>query len=235
MNFEISEANIWELVIVNHSNVFCHVGLETELLPWYNSAQASLDMDGLTTAIEFLPPRSVVVLQIAGNNPTGCDPSQSQWQALAQVFARHDHLAFFDAAYPGFVTGDVELDCEPIRVFAKTNIPIILAATFGKSFGLYGERVGILSITLPSRAVAGRMEDQMKLMARAETGAQPAFGASIVEIILSDSVLRGEWQSSMRQMAADLQRRRAALKAELVALGTPGDWDTITKQAGMFL
>lgn len=220
---------------MNHANVFNHVGLETELLPWYSSALASLDIDALMESIESLPPRSVIVLQTAGNNPTGCDPSKSQWRAVAEVFARRHHLAFLDAAYPGFVTGDVELDCEPIRIFAEANVPIVLAATFGKSFGLYGERVGILTITSPSKGVAGRVEDHMKLLARAETGAQPAFGAAIVEIILSDSELRRTWQDSVRQMAAELQKRRALLKAELVTLQTPGRWDIITEQVGMFL
>lgn len=220
---------------MNHANVFNYVGLETELLPWYSSALASLDIDALIESIESLPPRSVIVLQTAGNNPTGCDPSKSQWRTVAEVFARRHHLAFLDAAYPGFVTGDVELDCEPIRIFAEANVPIVLAATFGKSFGLYGERVGILTITSPSKGVASRVEDHMKLLARAETGAQPAFGAAIVEIILSDSELRRTWQDSVRQMAAELQKRRALLKAELVTLQTPGRWDIITEQVGMFL
>ncbi|KAG5981320.1 hypothetical protein E4U55_003071 [Claviceps digitariae] len=220
---------------VNHSNVFRYVGFETHLLPWYSPALAALDMDALIEVIDALPPKSVIVLQTAGNNPTGCDPSMSQWRALAEVFARRNHLAFLDAAYPGFVTGDVESDCEPIRIFAAANVPIVLAATFGKSFGLYGERVGILTMTLPSRDVTRRVEDHMKLLARAETGAQPAFGAAIVEIILSDHELRRSWQDSVGHMAAELQRRRAMLKGELVALGTPGHWESITKQVGMFL
>lgn len=236
LSFPFKKANKWEFrLAVNHGNVFRYVGLETELLPWYNSALASLDIDALIDAIESLPPRSVIVLQTAGNNPTGCDPSPSQWRALAEVFARREHLAFLDAAYPGFVTGDVEQDCEPIRMFAKANVPIVLAATFGKSFGLYGERVGILTVTLPSRDVASKVEDHMKLLARAETGAQPAFGAAIVEIILADRELRRLWQGSVGEIATELRRRRALLRAELERLGTPGRWHRITEQVGMFL
>ncbi|KAG6013922.1 hypothetical protein E4U43_007045 [Claviceps pusilla] len=234
-NGERGKIYIPEQTWVNHSNVFRHVGLETHLLPWYSPSLASLDMDALIKAIDTLPARSVIVLQTAGNNPTGCDPSLSQWRALAEVFARREHLAFLDAAYPGFVTGDVELDCEPIRIFAAANIPIVLAATFGKSFGLYGERVGILTVTLPSKEATRKVEDHMKLLARAETGAQPAFGAAIVEMILSDPELRRSWQDSVCNMAAELQQRRSLLKAELVALGTPGRWDNVTKQVGMFL
>ncbi|KAG6009347.1 hypothetical protein E4U21_002655 [Claviceps maximensis] len=231
---ECRKVYIPEQTWVNHANVFRYVGFEVHFLPWYSPALASLDMDVLVKAIDALPPRSVIILQTAGNNPTGCDPSPSGWRTLGEVFARHQHLAFLDAAYPGFVTGDVELDCEPIRILAAANVPIVLAATFGKSFGLYGERVGILSVTLPSRDVAGRAEDHMKLQARAETGAQPAFGAAIVEIILADPELRRSWQDSVGHMAAELQRRRALLKAELVALGTPGRWNSITEQVGMF-
>ncbi|KAG5942882.1 hypothetical protein E4U53_007149 [Claviceps sorghi] len=232
---EPADVYIPEQTWVNHGNVFRHAGWQTRSLPWYSPGRAALDMEALVEAIDGLPPRSVIVLQTAGNNPTGCDPCPSQWRALAEVFARGGHLAFLDAAYPGFVTGDVEADCAPIRVFAAANVPVVLAATFGKSMGLYGERVGLLAVTLPGRDAARRAEDHMKLLARAETGAQPAFGAAVAEMILSDPGLRGSWRDSLGRMAAELRRRRTLLRAELEALGTPGRWDGITRQVGMFL
>lgn len=219
----------------NHPNVFHHVGLETQSLPWYNRTTASLDFDGLLEAVNSLPNESVVVLQVAGNNPTGCDPSASQWRTLSKIFARRRHFAFFDAAYPGFVTGDVEKDCESVRSFVAAGIPMLLAATHGKTFGLYGERVGILSIICPSSGVATRVEGQMSLLARAETGAPPSFGAAIVEIILSHPELKCSWERSVRGMAEQLLRRRQALQSELMALSPSQDWDPITRQTGMFL
>ncbi|KJZ77311.1 hypothetical protein HIM_03035 [Hirsutella minnesotensis 3608] len=220
---------------VNHRRVFHHVGLETGSLPWYNHATASLDIDALEAAIDLLPEKSVIVLQTAGNNPTGCDPSASQWRRLAAAFARHGHFAFLDASYPGFVTGDVEKDCEPIRLFAEANIPLLLAATYGKAFGLYGERVGILSITSSSRDLATRIERQMSLLARAETGSQPAFGAAIVTMILSDSELKRTWEGNLKEMVAQLVSRRDLLRKELAARSTLRNWDVVARQAGMFL
>ncbi|PHH82419.1 hypothetical protein CDD83_3276 [Cordyceps sp. RAO-2017] len=220
---------------VNHPRLFHHVGLETGSLPWYNHGTASLDIDALIAAIDSLPKKSVIVLQTAGNNPTGCDPSASQWRMLANAFARHGHFAFLDASYPGFATGDIDVDCEPIRLFAEAGIPLLIAATFGKAFGLYGERVGVLSITSPSRDIAARIERQMSLLARAETGAQPAFGAAIVEMILSNPDLKRIWERNLKEMVEQLVSRRELLWRELAALDAAGDWDAITRQAGMFL
>ncbi|KAI1826173.1 aspartate aminotransferase [Xylaria intraflava] len=218
----------------NHPNVFHHVGFETESLPWYSSKTNSLDIDALITGISALPPSSVIVLQTAGNNPTGCDPSAADWARIADCFVAGHHLAFLDAAYPGFVTGDFEKDCEPIRIFADAGIPLLLATTYGKAFGLYGERVGTLFITMDSNDSARRVEGHMKLLARAETGAQPSFGAAIVQTILSDRDLRRAWQEDLAHMASELNTRRHRLFAELQKLDGVKDWSFIRDQAGMF-
>lgn len=221
-------------LLANHHGVFRHVGLETACLPWYHHESQSLDIDSLLSAIHRLPLRSVIVLQTAGQNPTGFDPSPSDWQKLSDALVRGGHLAFLDAAYPGFVSGDFETDCAPIRLFAAAGIPILLAATYGKAFGLYGERVGLLSVTMPSADTAYRAVGQMKLLARAETGAQPAFGAAIIQTILGDPQLRRNWESDLGHMAGEMKSRRRSLLDELERLGTPGDWSFLVKQAGMF-
>lgn len=135
----------------------------------------------------------------------------------------------------GFVTGEAEEDCEPIRKFVKAGIPLLVAATYGKAFGLYGERVGHLCVTAPNSEVASRIEKQMKLMARAETGAMPRFGALIVSTILGDAELKRAWEADLREIARQLRERRAMLKQALEKMGAPGDWKFITEQKGMFL
>jgi aspartate aminotransferase len=182
-----------------------------------------------------MPSRSIVVLQVCGNNPTGCDPSTSEWADLACTFQCMGHFAFLDISYPGFVSGSAELDCAPIRLFAGAGIPMLVAATYSKAFGLYGERVGHLCVPLPSVEATARVEKQMKLLARAETGAQPRFGAKLVEIILGTPQLRAMWESDLKRMARDLAARRERLKMALLELDTPGDWSFVTDQAGMFL
>lgn len=175
------------------------------------------------------------MLQVCGNNPTGCDPSSSEWDTIAKTFTARNHFAFLDVSYMGFVTGEAEEDCEPIRKFVKAGIPLLVAATYGKAFGLYGERVGHLCVTAPNSEVASRIEKQMKLMARAETGAMPRFGALIVSTILGDAELKRAWEADLREIARQLHYRRAMLKQALEKMGAPGDWKFITEQKGMFL
>ena len=111
---------------------------------------------------------------------------------------------------------------------------MLLAATYGKAFGLYGERVGFLSVIAPSEEVGKRIETQMKLLARAETGAMPVFGARIVEIILSDMDLKRIWEREVREVSEELKQRRRVLRETLERLGTPGNWNYLTDQCGMF-
>ena len=219
---------------MNHPNVFSHVGIEPVALPYYNASTHALDADALTAAIVALPRQSVIVLQTSGNNPTGCDPTPSEWRMLAQTFRACGHFAFLDAAYLGFVSGSADADCEAIHIFVEAEVPLLVAATYGKAFGLYGERVGILSVTAPSAPVAERIEKQMKLLARAETGAMPAFGAKILETILGDAEMKRVWEDDLRDMAGQFVERRARLKDLLDGLGTPGNWSFIKEQAGMF-
>ena len=113
-------------------------------------------------------------------------------------------------------------------------MPMLLAATYGKAFGLYGERVGFLSVIAPSEEVGKRIETQMKLLARAETGAMPAFGARIVEIILGDMELKRIWEGEVREISKELRQRRRVLREGLEGLGTAGEWNYLTDQCGMF-
>ena len=224
----------------NHPNVFASQGLQTTSLPCYNPSENSLAFSTLLSALGAIPERSVVVLQTSSHNPTGCDPTLEQWQQLAEIFKRRNLCAFLDAAYLGFVTGDVYADAESIRIFVNMGIPLLLAATYGKAFGLYGERVGSLSVIAPDVDVARKVEKQMKLMARAETGAQPAFGARIVEMILCDRKLRSLWEEDVRGIANELTVRRGWLKTAMEQKGTAlpgigaGGWDFLETQTGIF-
>ncbi|KAF4465927.1 Pyridoxal phosphate-dependent transferase major region subdomain 2 [Fusarium albosuccineum] len=220
---------------VNHRNVFQDAGFETANLPYYSPSTHAFDFDSFNEALGRIPPQSIVVLQVCGNNPTGCDPSAEEWERLAQTFQAKHHFAFLDLSYPGFVSGSVAEDCAPIRMLAELGTPLLLAATYGKSFGLYGERVGHLCVPLPTTQAAVRAEQQMKLLARAETGAQPRFGAKLVASILGTPRIRTVWEEDLRGMARDMAERRQLLERELVKQNAPGDWSFVTSQVGMFL
>lgn len=221
-------------VLVNHPNVFSFLGLEPKPLPYYNPSTRGIDFAALILAIASLPPQSVIVLQTAAQNPTGCDPTAAQWREFARTFKSLDHFAFLDAAYLGFVSGDAYTDAESVRIFADMGVPLLLAATYGKAFGLYSERVGFMMVIAPNGEVGKRIENHMKLLARAETGAQPAFGAKIVELILTDATLKRRWEADVQKIAGQLRERRVKLRGRLEALETPGTWHHISDQAGMF-
>ncbi|KAJ5094990.1 hypothetical protein N7532_007281 [Penicillium argentinense] len=219
---------------LNHSFVFKTAGIKPAFIPYFNNKTNAFDFAGFTSAIRSLPAQSVILLQSGAQNPTGCDPSPDQWQELASMFSERGHFAFFDAAYPGFASGDIDRDLEGVRLFAEREIPLIFVSTYGKCFGLYSERVGFLSILAPDEEVGKRIEIQLKLLARAESGAPPDFGAKIVETVLSDESLERQWRGEVRDMASRLKDRRVALRNRLEELGTPGDWRHITEQNGMF-
>ncbi|KAJ5663068.1 hypothetical protein N7507_003799, partial [Penicillium longicatenatum] len=219
---------------MNHSHLFQYAGIKPTLLPYFSSKTNSLDFVRFSEAIKSLPAQSVVLLQSGAQNPTGCDPSSDQWRELASIFSQHGHLAFFDASYPGFASGEIDTDLESVRLFAEHEIPLVFVSTYGKSFGLYSERVGILSFLAPSEEAAKRIGKHLSLLARAETGAPPDFGSKIIETVLSDEALERQWRDEVRDMANQLKYRRFALREMLEELETPGDWRHITDQNGMF-
>ena len=221
---------------MNYRNIFGALGLECVDLPYYDNSTRTLDFDNYKAAIMNLPVCSVVILQVSAHNPTGCDPSIDQWLELSQIFLHRGHFAFLDSAYLGLVSGnpDSVLDTGSIRLFAESGVPMLLAATFGKCFSLYGERVGFLSMPAPSRDIQKRMQKHMVLLARSQTRASPSFGAKIVEIILTDRELKKQWEGDLNEIATELRNRRRLLKEELRFLQTPGEREFITEQVGMF-
>lgn len=219
----------------NHPNIFQSQSIQTHPLPYHNPTTHSLDFAAFTKAIASLPDHSVIVLQASSHNPTGCDPTPSQWRELASLFLIHNHFAFFDAAYLGFVSGDAHNDAESIRICADAGVPLLLAMTYGKPFGLYGERVGIMMIVAPDEKVAGKVESQFKCLAREETGAMPAFGARLVEMVLSDTEgLRKVWEDDVRETARQLRTRRVRLRGLLEEMGMKGSWGYVEEQVGLF-
>ncbi|KAJ5095774.1 hypothetical protein NUU61_005130 [Penicillium alfredii] len=219
---------------VNHRNVFRTLDIQPIELPYYDPSTKSLNWTAFKDSIASLPTQSVVLLQTAAHNPTGCDPTPEQWKELIQIFLARRHFAFLDAAYLGLVSGDPDVDANTIRLFEAAGVPLLLAGTFGKSFGLYGERVGMLSVIAPSPEIKARMQKQMTLLARSETGSSPAFGARIVETVWGDEAIKKVWIKDVKGIADELRRRRQTLKDELARLGTPGKWDFLTQQVGMF-
>jgi len=186
--------------------------------------------------IEEAPEDSVIVLHMAAHNPTGCDLTQEQWQQVADVMEKRNLFPFIDAAYQGFATGDLETDAWPVRYLVQRGFELFVAQSFSKSMALYGERIGCLIVVLAE----GRTQDttnilgQLKLVARAMYMTPPKYGAEIVSRVLSDPALMEEWKKCLKVMVDRIQAMRTGLKGRLEKLGTPGNWDHITNQIGMF-
>jgi len=132
------------------------------------------------------PEGSVVVLHGCAHNPTGIDPSGEQWAALAELCARRRLLPFFDVAYQGFASGDLDVDAAAPRLFAAAGLELLVAQSYSKNLGLYSDRVGALNVLLADARTAPAVLSQLKRIARSMYSNPPAHGAKLVAEVLGD-------------------------------------------------
>merc|ERR1712139_576040 len=165
---------------------------------------------------------------------TGVDPTAAQWDQIKAVCQAKGHLCWFDSAYQGFATGDLETDAYALRSFAEAGLPIFVSQSFAKNFGLYGERAGTFSLTCSSPDEVKNVMSQLDVIIRNLYSNPPKHGANIVKLVLKNPELEQEWRDELKAMSVRIQDMRKALYDELVRLGTPGSWKHITDQIGMF-
>ena len=184
--------------------------------------------------IEAAPDGSVFLLHACAHNPTGVDPTREQWAEVSAKILAKGHHVLMDCAYQGFASGDAEADASAIRRFLDDGHSLLLAQSFAKNFGLYGERVGTLSVACADAAEKERVMSQLKLIIRPMYSTPPASGARIVSTILQDDVLNPQWYAECKGMADRIIGARATLKQHLVDGGATRNWDHVTNQIGMF-
>ncbi len=222
----------------NHVPIFNNVGLPHALYPYFDKQSRGLDFAGMTAAIDAAPARSVVLLHACAHNPTGVDPTEAQWRELAAIMRRKQHLPFFDCAYQGFASGDLDRDADAVRYFVAEGFEMLIAQSFAKNFGLYGERAGCLHYVAPPTAdaatVKARVGSQLAVLQRSEISNPPIYGARVAATVLNNPALLAEWKENLKTMAGRIIGMRTALRERLEALGTPGTWNHITDQIGMF-
>ncbi|KAI9224792.1 aspartate aminotransferase [Blastocladiella britannica] len=218
----------------NHRAIFLDAGFsDVQEYSYYHSETRGLDLEGMLRDLRAAPVGSIVVLHACAHNPTGVDPTEAQWSVIADVMAEKHHVAFFDCAYQGFASGDLDKDARAVRYFAE-RMELLVAQSFAKNFGLYNERCGNLSVVAASKEAAAAARSQMAKLQRAAISNPPAFGARIVSTVLNDAALYAEWKENLRTMSGRIQAMRLDLFAELQRLGTPGSWQHILDQIGMF-
>lgn len=220
---------------VNHFAIFKNVGIDPVTYPYYDPKTIGLDIDGFLNSLKTAPARSVFLLHACAHNPTGVDPTREQWGKIADVILEKGHYAFFDCAYQGFASGDLDNDAWTVREFVKRSVPMLVCQSFAKNAGLYGERVGALHVVASTSAIADRVQSQLSVLERSEISNPPAHGARLVALILNKADLFDEWKRDIKTMAERIIAMRKELFRLLTEeLRTPGDWNHIVAQIGMF-
>jgi len=218
----------------NHAKLFPLAGLSVKTYRYYDPPTRGLNFQGLLEDLSSAPLGAIVLLHACAHNPTGVDPTIEQWEQIRQLMRSKGLLPFFDSAYQGFASGSLDADAQPVRMFVADGGECLVAQSYAKNMGLYGERVGALSIVCKSADVAVRVESQLKLVIRPMYSNPPIHGASIVATILKDRNMFDEWTVELKAMADRIISMRQQLFEALRARGTPGDWSHIIKQIGMF-
>ena len=217
-----------------HRTLFQDVRFKVEEYPYYDANTNGLDFKGWLSCIHKAPERSIFIVHACAHNPTGIDPSMEQWSELCDAFLSKNHFVFMDSAYQGFASGDVDLDAYAPRLFVSKGMELFIAQSFAKNFGLYNERVGCLITVSKTSQQAANIRSQICKIIRPMYSNPPAFGARIVSTILNDPTLYNEWLDQVQTMVKRIKEMRQVLFSELRSLGTPGKWDHIVSQIGMF-
>ncbi|KAF5506486.1 Aspartate aminotransferase [Colletotrichum siamense] len=222
----------------NHNQIFGNVGLPIAQYPYFSKQTKGLDFEGMKAAISAAPDRSIILLHACAHNPTGVDPTQEQWKEIAALLRQKNHFPFFDCAYQGFASGNLARDAWAVRYFIEQGFELLIAQSFAKNFGLYGERAGCFHfVTAPASDAAditSRIASQLAILQRSEISNPPLYGARVASTVLNDPALFAEWEDNLRTMSGRIIEMRKVLRAKLEELGTPGTWNHITDQIGMF-
>ncbi|XP_044742593.1 aspartate aminotransferase, cytoplasmic [Chrysoperla carnea] len=221
----------WE----NHRLLFLNAGFESaRTYRYWDESGRCLDIKGFLEDLKNAPPHSVIILHAIAHNPTGCDPTQEQWKQIADVCEERQLFPFFDSAYQGFASGDVDKDAWAVRYFVSRGFEIFCAQSFAKNFGLYNERVGNLTVVTKDSSNVPQIKSQLTLIVRGCYSNPPNHGARIVATILTNPDLNQKWKKCIEIMSTRIKEMRILLNTTLKALGTPGNWDHILTQIGMF-
>jgi aromatic-amino-acid transaminase len=219
----------WE----NHRALFERAGFPVDTYRYYDASTHGLDFTGMLSDLESLPAQTIVVLHACCHNPTGVDPSFDQWQKIVQVIKEKELVPFLDIAYQGFGDG-VEEDASVVRLFAEHDLTMLISSSFSKSFSLYGERVGALTLVCSSKEESGRVLSQLKRVIRTNYSNPPTHGGTIVSMVLNTPDLYNVWTEELATMRERIRSMRIALVDKLKEHGVKQDFDFVLAQRGMF-
>ncbi|HYD78777.1 MAG TPA: amino acid aminotransferase [Paucimonas sp.] len=219
----------WE----NHRALFEAAGFTVNNYPYYDAATRGVNFSGMLEALKTMPAGSIVVLHACCHNPTGADLTDAQWTEVIAAVTQRGLIPFLDMAYQGFADG-IEEDGKVVRRFADAGGPLFVSNSFSKSFSLYGERVGALSIAASTADEAARVLSQLKRVIRTNYSNPPTHGGQVIAIALSSPELRKLWEEELAGMRVRIREMRQALVEKLKAKAPGHDFDFVIKQRGMF-
>uniref|UniRef100_A0A4W5R184 Aspartate aminotransferase n=1 Tax=Hucho hucho TaxID=62062 RepID=A0A4W5R184_9TELE len=218
----------------NHTPIFKDAGMQLKAYTYYDPKTCGFDFQGALNDISKIPEKSVIMLHACAHNPTGVDPRPEQWKEIADLVKKRNLLVFFDMAYQGFASGDIDRDAWAVRYFIEQGHNIVLSQSFAKNMGLYGERVGGFTVVCKDAEEANRVESQLKILIRPIYSNPPMNGARIAATILNTPDLYKEWLGEVHGMANRIITMRELLVANLKKEGSTRNWKHVIDQIGMF-
>ncbi len=219
----------WE----NHRAVFSAAGFDVVDYTYFDAATHGLNFDGMLADLNTLAPGTVVLLHACCHNPTGADLTQEQWRTVAALLKERNLFPFVDIAYQGFDKG-IDEDAYAVRLLAEAGVDsYVVASSYSKSFSLYGERVGALSVVSATAAESKAVQSQVKRIIRTIYSSPSTHGAALVAGVLNSPELRAMWEQELTEMRERIHALRAGMVQKLAALGAP-EFGFIQQQAGMF-
>jgi len=219
----------WE----NHRALFEYAGFEVQTYPYYHPQTRAVDFAAMRAGLQALPAGSIVVLHACCHNPTGADLDAAQWREVVEIVGARGLVAFIDIAYQGFADG-IDDDALAVQLFAASGQSFLVASSFSKSFSLYGERVGALSVVTASRDESARVLSQIKRIVRTNYSNPPTHGGAIVAAVLANAEWRRIWEEELGQMRQRILSMRLGLVERLQNKGVAADFSFIVRQRGMF-
>ena len=217
----------------NHNDILERSGYTVAAYRYYDAGTHGLNFEAMCEDLKKFPAKTLVILHACCHNPTGYDLNENQWSEIIDICKHCQLVPFLDLAYQGFKAG-LEEDSLAVRLFAASGLDFLVASSFSKSFNLYSERIGALTVVTHSENEALRVASHLKCCARANYSNPAAFGGRIVERVLSDPDKFAHWEKELAGMRNRILAMRQALADEMRAIGAKRDFSFVTEQAGMF-
>lgn len=219
----------WE----NHRAIFETAGFPVDSYPYYDAATRGVNFAAMKSCLNNLQAGSIIVLHACCHNPTGADLSEAQWREIIEVIQARGLVPFIDMAYQGFADGIAE-DALALNLFVASGLQFFVSTSYSKSFSLYGERVGALSVITASKDESARVLSQIKRMIRSNYSNPPTHGGAVVAAVLGSPELRQMWEAELVVMRERIKTMRSSLVEKLKAKGVAQDFSFVIKQRGMF-